>query len=489
VAGEAGILERTARVAGKPAFAAQEKAVQTAAEGLRESTLAPAGQPTREAIGNTIQTLADDAQKAVKRRLRPTFQAADASGVKVDFTGVLARAKAALVADAAVPGGRFAASERAALTEMVDDLGKLASPAVPAMSGKPAGSVASGLLDAGGAPITKVTPAGPGTPAKPAAPPIVGAEQALDFISRQKEKLRATTADWKPSAFYDTIMNGLSKQADTAFETAAKGARGPAGTDLVGELRQAQTQYRTMMDTVFDDAVKQALKKNPEDVGRFFWQGGNVSEPKQLRRLRALAMGEGVMGEGLTATKAAQDQTRSMVRGFLQEAVPNIDTAAKWSTMLREKPGLRDTWLTLTAAPGGAELRSAMEVLEEASKMAVRGSAPVSGIGAVPLRRAEGLGLGVSYVTGTIHPGMAATGLAVLPLTRMLATAYTQGNKGVLNMVARALRAQGAGTAAGAKALQAALPVLEEYAAEHGITDLFLGEQRAEGAASEPEPQ
>jgi hypothetical protein len=49
-------------------------------------------------------------------------------------------------------------------------------------------------------------------------------------------------------------------------------------------------------------------------------------------------------------------------------------------------------------------------------------------------------------------------------------------------MIARVLRAQSAGTAAGAKAMQAALPVLEEYAAEHGITDLFLGDRpQAEG--------
>ena len=193
--------------------------------------------------------------------------------------------------------------------------------------------------------------------------------------------------------------------------------------------------------------------------------------------------------EGKMTAAGAEELSRAMTRGFLQEAVPNIDTAAKWSTMLREKPGLRDTWTTLTSALGGKELRSAMEVLEEASKMAVRGSAAVSGVGAVPLRRAEGLGLGVSYVTGTIHPGMLATGLAVLPLTRMMATAYTQGNKGVLNMIARVLRAQSAGTAAGAKAMQAALPVLEEYAAEHGITDLFLGSApRAQGQASEPDP-
>jgi hypothetical protein len=368
----------------------------------------------------------------MKKRLRPVFQNADNLGVKVDFDDVLVRAKAALAADAAVPGGRLLPAERADLDKLVAQLD-----------------------DASGKGLS--------------------AEAALDFISRQKEKIRGITSDAKPSKFYETIIGGFTKSADEAFGAAAAKAGKP---EIATALKAAQAQYRDMMETVYEDAVKQALKTNkPEDIGRFFWQRGNVSEPKQLQKLMALAQREGK----LTAA-GAEDLSRAMTRGFLQEAVPNIDTAARWSTMLREKPALRDTWNVLTAAPGGKELRSAMEVLEEASKMAVRGSAAVSGVGAVPLRRAEGLGLGVSYVTGTIHPGMLATGLAVLPLTRMMATAYTQGNKGVLNMIARVLRAQSAGTAAGAKAMQAALPVLEEYAAENVITDLFLGDRpQAEG--------
>jgi len=473
VAGKASLAEQTARISGEEKFAAQHEAVKGAAEGMRGAVMAPAGQPTREAIGTTIQNLAEESQKAMKQRLRPVFKAADASGVKVDFSDVLNRAKAALAADAAIPGGRLAAPERAALSELVDDLGKLAAPA------KPAGAVSSGLMDASGKPIMKPTPAVAGTP------PIVGAEQALDFISRQKEKLRATTADWKPSAFYETIVGGMTRSADDAFETAAKASGGQAGADLVDMLRSAQGQYRDMMSTVYDDAVKQALKKNPEDVGRLFWQRGNVSEPQQLQRLLALARREGK----LTAEES-KGLTQAMTRGFLQEAVPNVEAAAKWSTMLREKPGLRDTWKVLTSAPGGAELRGAMEVLEEAAKIAQPGTSDLVGqlgMMAIPFRRAAGLGLGVSWVTGVISPGMLAVGLSVDAVTRLMATAYTQGNKGILNMVMRTLRANNAGTAAGIQAMRAALPVLEAYAAEQGITDLFVSAS-SEGRASEPDP-
>jgi hypothetical protein len=144
---------------------------------------------------------------------------------------------------------------------------------------------------------------------------------------------------------------------------------------------------------------------------------------------------------------------------------------------------LRDTWNTLTSAPGGKELRAAMEVLEEAAKIATRGSAPVN-VGGVPIKRAASGGLGVSYVTGALHPGMLATGAAIVPMTRMIGTAYAQGNKGILNMIMRSLRASSAGTAAGAKAAQAAWPELQRFAAENGI-DLSAG---GPSGASEPDP-
>jgi hypothetical protein len=400
---------------------------------MREATLVPAGQPTREAIGGTIQALAETTEKAMKVRLRPVFQNADNLGVKVDFDDVLVRAKAAVAADSAVPGGRLLPAERADLEKLVAQLDEA--------SGK-------GLT----------------------------AEAALDFISRQKEKIRGITSDAKPSKFYETIVSGFTKSADDAFTVAAARAGKP---EVAIALKGARDQYREMMETVYEDAVKQALKTNkPEDIGRFFWQSGNVSEPKQLQKLLALAQREGKM-----TAQGTQDLNRAMARGFLQEAVPNIDSAARWSTTLREKPGLRDTWNTLTSAPGGKELRAAMEVLEEAAKIATRGSAPVN-VGGVPIKRAASGGLGVSYVTGALHPGMLATGAAIVPMTRMIGTAYAQGNKGILNMIMRSLRASSAGTAAGAKAAQAAWPELQRFAAENGI-DLSAG---GPSGASEPDP-
>lgn len=436
ITGSASAGEIAARISGPQKFKEQSEQISGAVEGMRQDLVNPATQPSAKTLGERITQAAEATQKAVKERLRPTFQEADNLGVTVDFDPVLARAKAALAADAAVKGGKLKPAERADLEKMVSEM--------------------EGTSQHGLSRNTQTS-----------------AEAALDFISRQKEKLRAVTADGKPSQFYDTVLNGLAKDADGAFARAAQGAgRG----DIVQKLAAAQKDYREMMETVYDDAVKQALKKNPEDVGRLFWQSGNVSEIEQLQKMLRIAQREGTMGRG-EATKLMRDMTR----GFMQEAIKDVQHAAKWSETLKADPLKRRTWEALTSAPGGAQLRNAMEVLEEASKIALRTSPELIGqlgVGVIPIRRVAGLGVGVSYVTGVIYPGMAVAGLAADALTRMMATAYTQGNKGVLNALTRALRANSAGTAAGAKALQAALPEIEKFAAENGITDIFVSEKQ-----------
>jgi hypothetical protein len=442
VTGSAGVAEGTARLGSLTHFNKQQEALQNAAEGSRQQalgvTLDPAAPSMREGIGLNIDELATTTQAAMKKRLRPVFNAADDLGVQVDFSGVLARVKAALAKYDAVPGGGAtpqARAERAALGKIVEDLEALARPRV-------------------------------------------GAEAALDYIGQQKAYLRETTATWTPSSFYSTVVTKLNKAADDAFTAAAKGAGKP---EVKTALTSAQNQYREMMETVYEDAVKAALKKNPEDVGRLFWQRGNVSELKQLQKLLSLAQREGTKTAG-----EAKELTRVVTQGFLQEAVPNVGAAAKWSKMLAEKPALRDTWNALTSAPGGKELRGAMEVLEEAAKIAQRGNPELLGsqVASVPVRRAVGLGVGVSLVTGTISPVMFGAGLTIAAVVKMMGTAYAQGNKGILNMIMRSLRASSAGTAAGAKAAQAAWPELQRFAAENGI-DLSAG---GPSGASEPDP-
>lgn len=420
VRGESGVTETVVNKAFPSAFEKQEKALAGAADDMLRGTTTPAGQPSAKALGETIQSAADKAQATMKKRLRPAFQAADDLGVAVDLTDVRRATAKALTADRKVPGGMLAPAERVQLEEIFDALRNN---------------------------------------------PRVGAEQALDFISRRKEQLRATTADWKPSKAYDKIIGDLTTAADTAYARAA----GTAGKgDVVKKLLDAQRDYREMMGTVYDDAIKAALKKNPEDVGRFLWQGGNVSEIEQFHKMLALAQREGSM-----KAKDAIALQRDVTRGFLQEAVPSIEAAASWGKTLKENPAKRRTWETLTSTPGGQDLRHAMTVLEQAAQIAtVRNTAGHKTF--IPLGRAASGGLGISYVTGVIHPGMAAAGLSVAAVMKAMSTAYTHGDRGAINLMARVLRTNSTGTAAAAKALQAMLPELEAVAVKYGAEDMFV---------------
>ncbi len=445
VTGEASAAEQAARLTHPGVFERQQKALGEGAERMRQEAVNPGVQPSAKVLGERVQAAAEATQQAVKKRLRPTFQAADDLGVKVDMNTVAAKARDALAKDAAVPGGKLKATERADLEALVTDIEAAGKSSIPG-----AISVDTGKF---------------------------GSEAALDFMSRQKEKVRAISADGVPSKYYQTIVDDLTRTADEEFARAA----GRAGKgDVVRNLLSAQRDYKEMMETVYDDAVKAALKKNPEDVGRLFWQSGNVSEIEQFHKLLQIAQREGALGKG-ESTKLARDMTR----GFMQEAIRDVPSAAKWSETLAADPLKRRTWEALTRGPGGKTIADGMKVIEEASKIAMRDNPALAGGGNfIMFSRAAKGGLGVSYVTGALHPGIAVVGISITAATRMMATAYTRGDKGVARALMAALRAQGAGTAASAKALQAALPEIEQAAVDYGIEDIFVSAADAAATAA-----
>jgi hypothetical protein len=419
VTGEASKTETVIKRAFPEQFERQEKALTGAVDDMLRETTTPAGQMEAKTLGETITKIAEDTQRAVKTRLRPVFEAADNIGVQVDMREVRQEVSRALLADAKVAGGRLKPGERADLENIFEALRQ----------------------------NPNMTP-----------------EAVLDFISRRKELSRAMSADGAPSEFFSTILAKLTRGADTAYTRAAQAA---GEGQVVKDLLRARQQYGSMMETIYDDAVKQALKKNPEDVGRLFWQSGNVSEIEQLHRMLRMAEKEGTVGAA-----GAQKVKQDMARGFLQEAVRDVDSAAKWLETIGKDPLKRRTWEALTAGPDGQAIRNAMEVLSNAAQIA-KGSGMAGG-GFIPLGRAAAGGVGVSYVTGVINPGMAVVGLSVAGLMRAMSTAYTHGDKGMVNLLARALRANGAGTAASAKVMQDVLPKIEAWAEKNGVQDLFV---------------
>ena len=449
VTGKAGVGESAARLAHMRPFDEAQAVLRESAERMRQGALAPEQQPGAKRLGELVQEVAEDTVRAVKTRLRPAFEAANRAGVAADMDDVVRIAQKALAKHDAVPKGIYTSTEASTLRQIVADLTHAGTPAQPSM-----------VLGAGGAPAF-------GIPATPAITNKLNAEAVLSFISARKGAARRMTAEGAPPSEFKTIIDDITRAADAAYMTAAQRAGRP---DVVKDLVSARNDYKQMMATVYDDAVKQALKKNPEDVGRVFWQSGNVSELEQLQQLLKISQREGVRG-----AQEARELSGAMARGFLQEAMRDVKSAANWSQTLKADPLKRRTWETLTSAPGGDTFKQTVQILEEVAKIAERGQAQL-GIGgelyAIPLARAARGGFGVSYVSGVFNPGVAVAGLALDGITKAMATAYTQGSKGVVRDIARVLRASGAGTPAAVKALQETLPRLEKWAAEEQI-DIF----------------
>ncbi len=419
VTGEAGWWEGIARKANPQIFGRQQDQLDAAAQGLRQDLLNPAAQPTRQALGDQALQVVNDTERALKTRLRPTFDAADNLGVRVDMQPVVDQARAALAKLERTNGHPEEIGYFKRLIETLESQ----------------------------------------HPANLAGNPMVSAEDTLDMMSGLKEKLRSTTADWKPSAYFDKVVGDIVKTADGQYAAAASRAGKPY---VIKNLLAARNDYREFMETAYDDAFKTALKRQPEDIGRLFWQGGNVSEIQQFQKMLRIAQREGALGNA-----EAQRTMRDMTRGFLQEAVPTVEAAANWSKTLAENPLKRDTWTALTSTPGGAQLKSTMELLEQAAKIASRDSSELLRNHSIPLfvQRAASGSAGYSPVTGAARPGIIATAFGLTGLTRLAATAYTQGNKGVANLLTRALRANTAGTAISAKVAQE----LKDYADKNGV--------------------
>jgi hypothetical protein len=440
ITGQPKLAEKVARSMRADDFEAQQQALQAGARNMREELITPRGQPSREQLGLLVQKLAEAVERAVKNRTRPVFEAARRANITVDTAPIVQRIEAILQEDAGSVERLLKPTERADLQKTLNIL---------------TGGGNIGPLPGTGVPATKA----------------LSAAGAMDFISGNKAKMRAITADGVPSRYYQKVMEEINTLADDGFTTAIGGKQSALAT----ALDAARNDYREMMGSVFDGAVQDALKRNPEDVGRLFWQNGNVTEVKQFQDLLRLGLRE------KTLTKdQVQSLNEAMVRGFLSDAVPDLNKAAKWSDTLKGDVKRAETYRTLLAQPGMAPLEEGMRVLEQAAKIATRSNSDMafSGSGLIsnmPARVAIGIGLGyVSLPT-------AAAFIGAEVWARMMATALARGDKGAFMQMQAVLRASTTGNQKALAGVRPALVNLTKWAKENGFEkDIADAEAEAE---------
>jgi hypothetical protein len=428
--GKAGLGERASRSLHPKVFEEAEEKLQAGAREMREELIRPAGQPSRQELGQKILGYADEVEKAVKARTGQVFQDARSQGVAVDFTPVDREVRRILAQDEATPGGMLKAGERAHLQRIIADLERTNPNANVSQPG------ANQLF---------TTNAG-----------------AVEFVSGNKARMREMTAEGAPSEPFKKLLAEINNIADTEYQRSLGKPNVPA--TMRRDLLKARDDYRNMMETKFGSDVAGALRKNPEDVGRHFWQAGNVTEVQQLNDLLNIAVKEG----RATADDAAQLMNEA-TRGFLAEAVPDIASAAKWSETLAKDPKKRDTFRALVARPGMQDLDRDMKILEEAAKVAMRRNADLSltaggYLGNIPQRAGVGLAMGF------LRLGTAVTLFSADVLAKVISTAATNADKGMLRnarMVMRAIQA-GDDKFTNPAVREAAIRVAE-YARQNGI--------------------
>jgi hypothetical protein len=407
VRGKAGFKERVVRALQADKFDDTDAALEQAAKGMHEDFVRPYGQPDRHELGQLVLRQAQSVEDAVKKRTGPVFEAAKAAGVEVDFTPVVKRLEAALAEDTASANRVLKPAERKDLEGLLQALLRKQEEIIPILGpgGKPGQSTPSIKLSAGG---------------------------AFDFISGNKGRLRDASIVEKPGRYYAAVLNDLNELAD---KQALDAIQQVGGRGLKEALLGARSDYRNMIASVYDGAVQQALNKRPEDVGRLFWQNGNVTEVQDLQKLIKLGLEEKTI-----TRQQALALNDGMMRGFLAEAVPDLKAAAKWSDTLKSNPLKADTFAALQSAPGMEKLGDGMRVLEQAAQVALTKNEKLTYTGAgyisnLPARVTIGL------TFGFISTPAAALFGAVEGWSMLMAKALSTKNQGMFKNALVVLRA------------------------------------------------
>jgi hypothetical protein len=434
-------------------YARSGEALEAAAEESRREILAPVySRPgaTGKELGESIAFIRDNTQKLVKKRTGPVFDRARNQGFKADASAVRAEATAELQRD------RLAAEsmnpgERALLQKLL-----ATEPPRTDLVRNPDGSLSANVVEDFRFPLDD--PGG-----------------ILDFISRNKARMREMTPEGAPTEGFVRVLERINEAAEKAYQDAALKA-GKGG--VYQKLMQARADYNDMMGTVFDDDIVKAIRAKPERLGELVTAKGNVSEIDELDRLLALAEREGA-AEPLETALVHNELTK----GFLEQHVNSLEKAAKWSETLGKDRKLERTWRALTKDDKAANAEKLMKLLEKQAQIVMRDNPARANAQLVRFGSpagAAGAGFWMGGLPGAMY-GM-ALGWNVGKMAKMIALSQTKGSGVLPKDVALAIRATTPGFAGGRAAVEA-IERLREAARNNGLGELVEAE---ESTATQP---
>lgn len=412
---EPGFLDRASKALAPDVYERQARQVKGAVETMRDELLQPTDPRAAQKLGQTVVDTAEDYVRGVKAETAPVFRAAGEAVVTVDArpvqeyaAEVLARAKGTLG-----ERGNLRPGDIAWLQSIVDGRAGLS------------------------------------------------AQGALDSISELKRLARAETAEGVPPEYLKVVLKDMEKLLDSQYNVAIAGLKREGATkNLADELLAARQKYRVMNETVYDDTIKQALRSEPENIGRMLWQSGQVSRIDDLKGLVDNALKQGTL-----KPLDAELLYRNVAQGFLEENLTSVERLAALSERLRD-PKFRRTFEALADLSPATRslLKDDMAVLSRAAKISMQNMPSTAP--STMFRMTTPVVAGVT--AGTIASAGAA--IPIMALLHALSVARTQQNKGVINQLHRLATLAPVGTPASQQAARELLIKLNPWLTANGIT-------------------
>lgn len=184
------------------------------------------------------------------------------------------------------------------------------------------------------------------------------------WLAENRDKYSSMGSE-KDSRAVSTISS-LIKQFDNALDFSA-GRTLPE--DLLKQYREVTRTYREGVQGLQTEAVQQALKKNPEEVGSFLFASGNETPIKDLYKAVAMA--------GNLTKKSSSEVMDALRVGYLDAMTRTPENMLKFAKDLEQNPMMKNTFDTLFR---GTPQLQAIEAMNNAAKLGLVEPAKQAGL-------------------------------------------------------------------------------------------------------------
>lgn len=148
--------------------------------------------------------------------------------------------------------------------------------------------------------------------------------QANDLRSKLLTMQRDMGTKYEANTNVDRYLSQAISALNKSMDTAAAGLSPELRTIYNG----VNTEYKNVMSNLYDETVKQLLKKSPERLGESMSRSGNVTEIIKMRKALREAKRQGVDTQGIE---------ENLLQGYMKDITKGLDGSVDDFVLLSEK--------------------------------------------------------------------------------------------------------------------------------------------------------